>query len=206
MAGVTIEIWAALAVANFVASLAPGQNIAYLTAATARTGLRGGLAALSGLLLAELLWSVLALSLALGTRQVSPTLFQTLQVVGGLFLIWLGLGVLCDNADRSGGREETYGQVKCAAQGVWVGLANPLALMFFLSLFPGFVAEDADATDPAVIVFYASAVLVSSSAGLAPYLIATGALARAGQARRLQMVSGSTLLLLGALVMLRLLS
>jgi hypothetical protein len=40
-------------------------------------------------------------------------------------------------------------------------------------------------------------------AGLAPYLVTAGVVAQVGQARRLQIVSGSSLLILGAAVLLR---
>jgi threonine/homoserine/homoserine lactone efflux protein len=200
----TIKIWGALALANFVASLAPGQNMAYLAAAAVRAGPRGGLAALGGILVAELLWSVLALSLALSAREVSPTLFMRLQYASGGFLIWLGFCILKETAVRVGRQDDTgHFNLRCAARGVWVGLANPLALIFFLSLFPGFVSAGTDATDPAVIAFYVSAVLASSAAGLAPYLVTAGVVAQAGQARRLQMISGGSLVILGAVVLLR---
>jgi threonine/homoserine/homoserine lactone efflux protein len=162
----SMEIWVALAAANFVASLAPGQNVAYLGAATVRVGLRGGLAAVAGILVAELLWSLLALSLALGARKVSPELFEALQLASAFVLVWLGVSILRDSvAATDPAARRGRGRVGCVAQGVWVGLANPLALIFFLSLFPGFVSGTPDLGDPSVITFYVSAVLVSSAAG-----------------------------------------
>ncbi len=199
----SIEIWFAPAAANFVACLSPGQNVACLGAATVRMGLRGGLATVGGILLAELLWSILALSLALGARAVSPALVNFLQLASAFVLVWLGLGILRDSTVGADARaRQGKGHIGCVAQGVWVGLANPLALIFFLSLFPGFVSSNADVTDPLVTAFYASAVLVSSAAGLSPYLV-DERLARVSQARGLQMVSGGALLLLGALLLWR---
>ena len=199
----TLETWTALAAANLLASIAPGQNVALVGATTVRSGLRGGMLAIGGILVAELVWSCLALFLALGAREVSPTLFGALQAASGAFLLCFGAATLRARP----GRDEAEARRRCrpALDGVWIGLANPLALIFFLSLFPSFVAEDARATSPAVLLFYASAVLASSAAGLVPWLALSGALARAGlAARSLTILSGLALIGLGALVLLRL--
>lgn len=200
----SVDIWITLAFAKLLSTLAPGQSVAYLWAVTARAGQRAGLAAGSGIILSQLFWLALALALTLGAREISPALFQARKLASGFVLIWLGLGIMLDNA--VGGmiaERRDHGHVACVARGAWVGLANPLALIPFLSLFPGLVSDIPGATDPLVIAFFASAVLVASAAGLAANMFASRVLARVGQARRLQMASGSALVLLGVLLLLR---
>lgn len=200
----SLEIWIALAAANFIASLVPGQNAALIGSSTARSGLPGGSFAMAGILAAELIWSVAALVIALGARELSPTLWTALQIGSGIVLLALGLHTLraapVDAIDV--GRAPRRAHV--AAHGLWIGLANPMALVFFLSLFPAFVPVNATAPDLGMLVFYASAVVASSAAGLVPYVIASNALAKGGLAVPLQISCSGMLVLLGGLVLLRL--
>lgn len=200
----SLEIWIALAAANFMASLVPGQNAALVGSATARAGLAGGSFAAIGILAAEMIWSVAALVVALSARELSPMFWTALQIGSGLVL--LGLGVLtlrASHACEAGNALSRSGR-RLAAQGLWIGLANPLALVFFLSLFPAFVPAGATDADAGMLAFYGSAVLVSSAAGLAPYVAASNALARGGLAAPLQLSCGGMLVLLGGLVLVRL--
>lgn len=201
------EIWFALAAANFAASVAPGQNVALVGSATARTGLVGGTAVVIGILFAELIWSVLALTLAVTASEVSPIFFTCLQAASGGFLFWLGMSLLHEGPVVAGAAARPKGCfARLTLDGFWIGLANPLALIFFLSLFPGLVSGLSDTTDPLVLAACVSAILFSSAAGLAPWLVSSGALARIGFARHLQVFSGSALLVMGSLVFFRLMS
>jgi threonine/homoserine/homoserine lactone efflux protein len=173
----TIELWFALAAANFAASVAPGQNVALVGSAAVRAGLRGGAAAVAGILVAECVWSVLALALLLGARDVSPALFAGLQLASVVPLIWIGVCILRDPAADAD--TDTAPGARCSSRrlvlrGVLIGAANPLALVFFLSLLPGFVPAQTDLSDPATSAFFVSAVLASTVAGLAPWLVASG--------------------------------
>ncbi|MBW8640097.1 LysE family transporter [Hoeflea sp. WL0058] len=201
------EIWFALAAANFAASVAPGQNVALVGSATARTGLVGGTAALLGILVAELIWSVLALTLAVTAREVSPILFTCLKAASGGFLFWLGMSLLREGPSAASDAAAPAGCfARFTLDGFWIGLANPLALIFFLSLFPGLVSDLGDTTDPMVLACCVSAILLSSAAGLAPWLVSSGALAKIGFARHLHVLSGGALLVMGVLVTFRLIS
>lgn len=200
----SLEIWIALAAANFVASLVPGQNAALIGSATARSGLHGGSFAIIGILAAELIWSVAALVIALSARELSPALWTALQIGSGLVLLSLGVLTFRDTQADRVETDRARGCTCIAVQGLWVGLANPMALVFFLSLFPAFVPPDSTGTDANMLGFYASAVVASSFAGLVPYLAVSSALAKGGFAVSLQMCCGGMLVVLGGLVLARL--
>ncbi len=200
----TIELWFALAAANFAASVAPGQNVALVGSAAVRAGLWGGVAAVAGILVAELVWSVLALALLLGARDVSPALFTGLQAASVISLIWIGVCILREPAaDTNIGPGTRCSVRRLVLRGVLIGAANPLALVFFLSLLPGFVPAQSDLADPATLAFFVSAVLVSTVAGLAPWLVASGVLARTGLGWCLQVFSGGALIVIAGLVLWR---
>lgn len=201
----SIELWFTVAAANFAASLAPGQNVALVGSAALQAGTRGGAAAAAGILLAELAWSALALALLLGAREVSPGLFAAMQIASAMSLVWIGTCILREPAAaspvaaRAGGR----GIGRFALRGIWVGAANPLALVFFLSLLPGFVPDHGALANPSTVAFYVSAVLVSTAAGLAPWLLASGVLARTGLGCLFQRLSGGALIAIAGLVLWR---
>ncbi|MCB1347561.1 MAG: LysE family transporter [Maritimibacter sp.] len=200
----TTELWFALVAANFAASVAPGQNVALVGGAAVRAGLIGGLAAAAGVLVAELAWSVLALTLLLGARDVSPALFNSLQFVSVVALAGIGLCILRETATGWEAGTDTRCSLRhLVIRGIWIGAANPLALVFFLSLLPGFVPDRTDLADPVTLTAYVSAVLVSTAAGLAPWLVASGLLARTGLGRYLQIFSGSALIAIAGLVLWR---
>lgn len=194
----TPEIWIALAAANFAAGIAPGQNVALVGAATARSGSTGAMWAIGGILVAEGLWTVLALLLTIQSRAIDPILLLAVQIASSGVLVWCGMRVLRSNstgAEVSGPRR--FCRLGLAAEGVWVGLANPLALAFFLAIFPGFVGASANVVTVALVTFCVSSVVLSSAAALLVYFVMSLALVRAGLAQRLNMLSGGSLLLVG---------
>lgn len=194
----TPEIWITLAAANFIAYLAPGQNVALVGAATARAGLPGGLSAVGGVLVAELIWTAAALALTLTAREIDGRVMLSLQVASGLFLVWSGWKVLKTPPRLEVSTvAQTGGHIRLATLGVWVGLANPLALVFFVSIFPGLVSASASQAPLDLLIFCGTAVVLSSLAAIAPYLAVSQVLVRAGQGRRLNALSGGALLFVG---------
>ncbi|MEM6940910.1 MAG: LysE family transporter [Pseudomonadota bacterium] len=199
----TVDIWIALAAANLVATAAPGQNVALVGSATVRGGMRGAGLAICGILLAEGLWSGVALALALGAREVSPTLFFGLQSASGIALLLFGLFALISIRTKDASEPPNKVTGRLAFEGLWIGLANPLALIFFISLFPAFVPDSVFSATPGVAAYYVSAILISSAAGLLPYAIAADALKRLGLGVLLNVISASTLTILGVILLCR---
>ena len=73
----------------------------------------------------------------------SKTFSVVLQLVGGAYLLWLGVGALRHRheharamAQREGQRPENFIVVR---QGFVVGILNPKTLIFFAAVFPHFV-------------------------------------------------------------------
>ncbi len=196
----TLQIWIALATANFLACLAPGQNAALMGAAAARSGLMGGVFAMFGILLAELAWAVIAIYLTFGAQELVGETFVLLQIASAGVLIWFGIRAMregvCSNPVKA--HKSAMGLV---GDGVIIGLANPLALVFFISVFPAFVPPGTSGAGAAL--FFISAILVSSVAGSVPYLAAGGILQRVGRTAALHLISGGTLAGIGGIMLLR---
>ncbi|WP_432378578.1 LysE family translocator [Duganella sp. P38] len=80
--------------------------------------------------------------------KASPLAFGALKLLGGAYLIWLGIGAL---RSRGGARVEGGGLPdeslrKLFAKGLFANMINPKVVLFFLSFLPQFVvAERGDA-------------------------------------------------------------
>ncbi|MCQ4311386.1 LysE family transporter [Stutzerimonas sp. VN223-3] len=122
----------AAAVALLIAS--PGPVVALVIADARRSWpawtILGGVISAQLLLVAALVLIYLALDL-------EPVILEWGQVLGGLYLIWLGADGLC------GGGEGNTNLPRSEAHYFWramaVGLSNPKDILFFLAFLPGFI-------------------------------------------------------------------
>lgn len=135
------EQFLAFLLAASVITLAPGpDNMMVLGLGMARgrtAGIAFGLGCAAGCLSHTLL-AVLGVSALIAA---SPQAFTALTIAGGLYLVWLGIGVL-----RSAG---TAGPTAAAAgeqsprtlflRGIVANAINPKVILFFLSFLPQFV-------------------------------------------------------------------
>lgn len=195
----TSEIWFALALTNFLACLAPGQNTALVGGTVLQTGIRSGAAVATGILIAELAWAVLALILVLGAIELNNSLIFWLKLAGAPVLIWFGYAILfaakADSVEqRLCSRAEDAGM---AARGLCIGITNPMALIFFLSVFPQFVLVEQSQLSAASTVFYISAVVISAALGIAPYLALAKIMEKSTMSQYLQKLSGVILIVFG---------
>jgi threonine/homoserine/homoserine lactone efflux protein len=139
------NIPAFMGVAAFIL-ITPGPDTALVTKNALIYGRRAGLATSLGVAAGLLLWT---LASALGIAAVvhaSATAYETLKLIGGGYLVWLGIQAL-----RTAGRHAaapTRGQVaprrldagRGFRQGLISNLANPKIAVLFTSLLPQFIA------------------------------------------------------------------
>ncbi len=133
-----------VAVLVFLAIPGPG-TFACLTA-VARGGLRGGYAALMGLIVGD--WCLM-LSAILGLAallKANPTGIHAIQWLGAAYLIWIGIQLL---RSQEGGVNSLPaamqpGPGKYFRQGLLITLINPKAIVFYMAFFPLFI----DPTQP----------------------------------------------------------
>ena len=137
--------------AALLITISPGpDNLMVLSVGMSR-GRRQGIAFGLGCALGCLSHTVLA---ALGVSaliKASPLAFGALKLVGGAYLIWLGIGALRSrggarvNGGAAGLPDESLG--KLFAKGLFANAINPKVVLFFLSFLPQFVvAERGDAS------------------------------------------------------------
>jgi threonine/homoserine/homoserine lactone efflux protein len=135
------EQFLAFLLAASVITLAPGpDNMMVLGLGMARgraAGIAFGLGCAAGCLSHTLL-AVLGVSALIAA---SPQAFTALKIVGGLYLIWLGIGVL-RSAGSSGPAAAASSEQSPRAlflRGIVANAINPKVILFFLSFLPQFV-------------------------------------------------------------------
>ena len=137
--------------AALLITISPGpDNLMVLSVGMSR-GRRQGMAFGLGCALGCLSHTLLAAVGVSALIKASPLAFGGLKLLGGAYLIWLGIGALRSRggaragADGAGVPDESLG--KLFAKGLFANAVNPKVVLFFLSFLPQFVvAERGDAS------------------------------------------------------------
>ena len=203
----SLETLALFLVAALVVIASPGPSNLYVMARSVAQGMRGGLLATLGLSfggLAHVAGAALGLSIIF---QYSPLLFTIVKVVGAIYLIWLGLGMIlrrggAETDDPAGATRGHKSDRRILVESALVELLNPKVALFFMAFLPQFVDTGAGAIALQSFVLGFVFVLVALCCDGA-YALAAGRAAdllrRSATARRIQdWISGSALIGLGA--------
>src|SRR5262249_49433973 len=101
-------------------------------------GLRGGYAALAGLMIGDWLLMLAAFVGIAALLAAHPILFRTVQWLGVAYLIWVGIQLM-----RAGGKLNAdtlpLGPGKYFRQAFLITLINPKAIVFYMAFFPLFI-------------------------------------------------------------------
>ena len=117
--------------------LLPGPGHLALLTSTAKGGVKGGLAAVLGLMVGDqvLLWLAVAGVAALLTAY--PAAFTAVQYLGAIYLAWLGAKMLLA---KPGGKPVLHMEPRhFMRQALTITLLNPKAIVFYMAFFPLFV-------------------------------------------------------------------
>ena len=203
----------AFVLAVVLISASPGPAMALILRRSALHGFRAAVPTVLGLELGLYLWALAAAGGLAVLVAASETAYLVLRVVGAGVLIYLGLRSWRSAWRLRTGAQQTFDhQVepgsatgrrewwRAFAEGVVVQLANPKAAVFMLAFYPQFVPAD----QPLFVTTAWLALLqVALETGL--YLGLAAGVARAGRwfsraavRRRLETVTGTVLVALGA--------
>ncbi|HEY5111120.1 MAG TPA: LysE family translocator [Acidimicrobiales bacterium] len=135
--------FATFVVASMVIIIVPGPSVLFTLARGVAWGRSVAVLTVLGNSIGTLLLSVVV-AVGLGPLLAHSKVFAvTLQVVGGLYLLWLGADALRHrylHAQAMAQREEKRpSNISIVRQGFIVGVLNPKSLVFFAAVFPHFV-------------------------------------------------------------------
>ncbi|SON51295.1 LysE family translocator [Vibrio tapetis] len=157
-------ILATLASVHFIALMSPGPDVALVVQNASRHGRSTGIAIAAGLSVGILLHSLLSLTGVSYIVHQHPTLFAALQLIGGSYLLYLGIGALRSlRQQRSNPLEQPQKLLKNKRQaflrGFTTNILNPKAVVFFVSLMSSLVPAGMSLTGK----FFALLILFSLS-------------------------------------------
>ncbi|ENM5926971.1 LysE family translocator [Vibrio mimicus] len=146
-----VSILATLAGVHFIALLSPGPDVALVVQNATQRGRKTGVMIALGLSCGILIHLILSLTGISYLVKQQPLLFNLLQLAGGSYLLYLGIGALkavmatkaCTKASVEpstnpaiqllGNRRQAF------AKGMMTNLLNPKALVFFVSLLSSLI-------------------------------------------------------------------
>ncbi|NIL89709.1 Homoserine/homoserine lactone efflux protein [Rhodococcus fascians] len=146
----------------------PGPDFAVVARAAASSrsaGWRAGLGAQTGLCV-HMIAAVVGLSLLISR---SPLALSIIQILGGLYLVWLGIAALRQSSSQGNATSD----VRWFRMGLVTNLLNPKAVLFFVALLPQFV--DADGPLPLQIGLLG---IVDVAIGVVVWAVVTAAVGR----------------------------
>jgi threonine/homoserine/homoserine lactone efflux protein len=132
------SILMAAAMAGAIVVLTPGPAVLALLGIGAAQGRRAGAGFLIGHLVGDTLWSMLALTALIGARVIAPVVFQTLAIVCGAYLLYLGMRAVLVRRDATG--QVSTSVRRPLHRGLMFGITNPKSYPVTLSVFTALLA------------------------------------------------------------------
>jgi leucine efflux protein len=130
------DVWQ-LVVATMVFLMLPGPGTFCVLTCTARNGIRGGFAAVAGLMLADGMLMFLAAVGVAALLKANPLAFKAMQYLGAAYLAWLGLRLLLSK--DIGSSVVPFSHAADFRRGFLVTSINPKAIVFYMAFFPLFI-------------------------------------------------------------------
>jgi threonine efflux protein len=148
-----VALLASLMAVDLLAAMSPGPNFLVVAQTAASASWRRGVLVVAGILAANVAWC-LAVALGLSVLvQLAPSLYRALQVLGGLYLLYLG--VLLWRAKPAGSARPELRPLtrwQAFARGLFANFTNPKSLAYFGSVFALFMGPDIPAGVKAIAV------------------------------------------------------
>lgn len=122
----------------------PGPAVASIVARVLARGTRGLAPFILGIIASDVIWLMLAVAGLAVLAQTFHGVFVAIKYLGAAYLLWLAWQFwTAPPASVSGAPLEVReGRFAAFFGGLFVGLSNPKAMMFYLALLPGFIPLD----------------------------------------------------------------
>jgi len=154
-------------------NIAPGPDMAFTLASTAKGGAKAGVAAAAGICTGSLIWAgATALGLA-ALIAASEHALQAIRIGGGLYLLYLAVRAFRAKAETP--HAVGAGRITSAfGSAVVTNLLNPKVGLFFIAFLPAFAAKS---ENPALTMFLLGVIFSVMGSGILVILaLAAGAL------------------------------
>jgi threonine/homoserine/homoserine lactone efflux protein len=194
--------WLLFVATSLVLIATPGQDMILVMSRSVALGPAAGVATAAGVSIGLVGHTLLA-ALGLGALlRASEWLFIALKVVGALYLVWLGIGLLrTRRGELAFGPAAARPAARLFLDGALSNLANPKIAIFYFAFLPQFVAPQAAAPTVQLLAlglaFAALTFLVKGPVGLAAGALSAWLRSRPAVLLWLHRGSGAILVALG---------
>jgi len=162
-----IQNYTSFVLAILVFQLIPGPGTIAILNATARNGVRAGMAAVVGTLVGDFIFMFAAAAGLAAIMRANPFVFQTLQWFGAAYLVWMGIGLLRARVDSAVQTEEPRKSPwMYFRQATAVSLTNPKVILFFVSFFPLFLKPQASTSTIGIMMAHVTLISLIYQGGL----------------------------------------
>lgn len=192
--------------ATLAVNLAPGPDVLYVLANSARHGIRGGMFATLGISAGIVFHTCIAAFGVAAVLLAHRWAFDALRIFGALYLIWLGIAAwrAADIPELPGATDPRLSRV--FRQGLITNVLNPKVALFFLAFLPQF-ADPARGNVTMQVLIFGALFIVSGTIVNLLYAWAGGSLSATLRRevrwqRRLNRISGGILVALGGRLLL----
>ena len=140
----TQDLWLFI-VSGIALNLVPGQDFIFIASRSASQGVRAGIVASLGVGAGTLVHIFAAAFGVSAILAASSTAYTVIKILGGLYLIYLGAGLLFSRRKTpSTPSKVTQAPLKnIFYQGFLTNALNPKVALFFIAFVPQFIAPDA---------------------------------------------------------------
>jgi len=137
-----IHDYLAFVISGIALNLVPGQDTLYIIGRSLSQGRLAGVVSVVGIGSGCLVHITLAALGIYALLALWPVAFTAVVVLGGLYLIWLGISTWLQRIDASSGTIPSVSRENLwlvYRQGLFTNLLNPKVALFFLAFLPGFI-------------------------------------------------------------------
>ncbi|QFT39787.1 Homoserine/homoserine lactone efflux protein (plasmid) [Vibrio sp. THAF191c] len=140
---IDINLIILFSITTFVLMITPGTDMVFVVSNALSSGRKAGVASILGVASGAYIHVILATLGVAAIISTSPTIYNTLVLVGALYMGWIGWSIFTHHgAISSLDKVPQRTLKKVYMQGVMTNLLNPKAIIFTLSFFPQFISRD----------------------------------------------------------------
>ena len=122
----------------------PGMDMAFVASSALTQGLRGGLTAVAGIVVAGMLHTIVGATGVAALLLLWPAAYNALLLAGAVYMVWIGTSILRSaSAALSTSTAAPPLQGAIFRRAVLTCLLNPKAYAFMLAVFPAFIRSTA---------------------------------------------------------------
>jgi threonine/homoserine/homoserine lactone efflux protein len=195
MLGVTAGNLIAFAITAVIVIAIPGPSVLFIVSRALGSGRRVAVLSVLGNTVGEYI-QVIAVAFGIGAiAEQSVALFTAMKLVGGLYLVYLGIKMFRERRSMPAAMEVVSGVAsdrQSFRQGVIVGVSNPKTVVFMAAILPQFVTPAAGDV-PAQILLLGLVFSMIAIASDTTWAFAAGALRAwfARSPRRMEVIGGA---------------